>query len=59
MANLYCIGQTREDLRFAVFHKYKKIYGVLKHEVDIALRERSEKLMEEYKRNNAKVKHAA
>ncbi len=47
MGHLNCSDKALEKLRFAVLQKYKKIYGVLKQEVDIALQERAEKLLKE------------
>lgn len=44
MAHLNCSDNALEELRYAVLKKYKKIYGVLKIEVDKALLDRAKKL---------------
>ncbi|MCJ7571819.1 MAG: hypothetical protein MUO82_08085 [Candidatus Thermoplasmatota archaeon] len=45
MGKINCSDEAIENLRFAVLQKYKKIYGVLKKEVDKALAERTKKIL--------------
>lgn len=45
MAHLNCGDESLRKLRHAVLQKYGKIYGVLKEEVDKALIERAEKII--------------
>ena len=47
MANLNCSDKPIEELRFAVLKKYGKIYGVLKKEVNAALKQRAIKINDE------------
>lgn len=50
MAKLNCSDHAIEELRYAVLQKHKKIYGVLKKEVDRALIDRAKKIFEENKK---------
>lgn len=47
MPNLNCSDQPIQELRFAVLKKYGKIYGVLKKEVNAALKQRAIKINDE------------
>jgi hypothetical protein len=47
MAHLNCSDDPLSRLRFAVLKQYGKLYGVLIKEIDKALLDRAQKLLEE------------
>lgn len=47
MSKLNCGEESLKALRYAVLQKHGKIYGSLLEEVNLALRERAEKILKE------------